>query len=272
MYTDPTTGMEFVTVPSGRFKMGSDEFRNSKPIHWVKVSSFMIGKVPVTNGQYRAFLDYNASHRTPLYWGNCDFNHEHQPVVGVDWNDAIVFCEWLSEKSGKKYCLPSEAQWEYAARGTDGRKYPWGDEEPNENLALFNFRENAEFPAIVGSYPAGKGPFNTLDQAGNVWEWCKDVWDKEAYCSRYEKEITDPIVVAGYSDQRAIRGGCFASPIRGTLCSLRGYDNADSTDECSGFRVVLKSNINKYLCPKGCGIKGDNIVGTLKCPSCWYTW
>jgi formylglycine-generating enzyme required for sulfatase activity len=243
------------------------------------MSSFMVGETPVTNNQYSIFLE-DTNYKRPMYWDALEFNDSKQPIVGINWHDAIAFCEWLSKKSGLKYDLPSEAQWEYAARGTDGRRYPWGDEEPDDTRALF---VGSVFPkgtnkisrtAPVGSFPDGMGPFGTLDQAGNVWEWCKDTWDEDAYYDRDKKEVTDPIT-EGSNEYKVIRGGCFLSYNVSMRCASRAKEQTIRGDRYSGFRVVLipQSNINNdKLCPKGCGIKGDNIVGTLKCPICWHTW
>jgi formylglycine-generating enzyme required for sulfatase activity len=253
--------------------MGSEEYSSEKPIHQVTISSFMMGKTPVTNKQYRMFIKDTGYHE-PISWCHQEFSSPHQPVVEVNWNDAVAFCEWLSKKSKLNYDLPTEAQWEYAARGTDGREFPWGNERPNDTRASFVEFNRASRTVPVGSFPDGMGPFGTLDQAGNVWEWCKDVWDEYAYYDRDKKEVTDPII-EGSDEHRSIRGGCFLSYEVSIRCAARAKEQATGRDRYCGFRVVLipQSNINNdKLCPKGCGVEGDNIAGTLKCPICWHTW
>ncbi|MEM6456146.1 MAG: SUMF1/EgtB/PvdO family nonheme iron enzyme, partial [Acidobacteriota bacterium] len=152
-------GSVLVYVPGGLYTLGAERFGDEKPIHTVQLSPYWIGKYPVTNAQYRTFLEA-TKHEKPRYWDDKKWNGLDQPVVGVSWHDARAYCTWAG------LVLPSEAQWEAAARGTDQRKYPWGDAEPTETLA--NFRGNVGRTTPVGSYPAGAGPFGTLDQAGNV--------------------------------------------------------------------------------------------------------
>jgi formylglycine-generating enzyme required for sulfatase activity len=152
----------------------------------VQVSPFWLAETPVTNQQYGLYLKA-ANATEPKYWRDREYNQPQQPVVGVNWHDAMAYCQWLSEVSGKHIVLPTEAQWEFAARGPDNRLYPWGDDEPNPSLAQYETGTLAP----VGSKPEGRGPFGTLDQAGNVWEWCLDVWDTEAYKERGELTV-DP--------------------------------------------------------------------------------
>lgn len=191
-FTEPLTRIRFLWIPGGRFQMGRDAYSGEQPVHWVRISSFWLAETPVTNRQYAVFLEKTGT-MEPVYWRDRRFSSPDQPVVGVSWKDAEEFCLWLSSASGCRVTLPSEAQWEFAARGTDGREYPWGYEPPDETRACFN----ATQPALVGSFPAGRGPFGTLDQAGNVREWCLDDWDVNAYAKRAKKtsEPVDPVVV-----------------------------------------------------------------------------
>jgi len=129
------------------------------------------------------------------------------PVVGVSWFDAVAFAKWLTERAGATFRLPSEAQWEYAARGSDGRLYPWGDETPDSSFACYSSDRLRTHPEVVGSYPKGRGPFGCLDQAGNVFEWCLDVWDPLVYQARLGTVFSDPVAIKGFSSQRVLRGG-----------------------------------------------------------------
>ncbi|MBI4870943.1 MAG: SUMF1/EgtB/PvdO family nonheme iron enzyme, partial [Candidatus Riflebacteria bacterium] len=143
-------GSVLVLIPEGEFEMGSgpedaEAGDDEKPRHRVKLSAYLMGKVPVTNGQYRQFVEATG-HRAPGSYGEA-FAGEKQPVVGVSWDDAVAYCEWAGLR------LPAEAQWERAASGTDGRKYPWGNEAPDETRA--NHERNVGHPTPVGQYPAG---------------------------------------------------------------------------------------------------------------------
>lgn len=199
------TGIRLLWVPGGSFVMGSDKLGGrASPEHRVRVSPFWIGETPVTNRQYEVFLK-ETKHRKPPAWSHSNYADPEQPVVTVSWDDAMAFCAWLSQKSGLQVTLPSEAEWEFAARGTDGRTYPWGNDPPDSSRACFA----AAKPARVMAYPKGQGPFGTLDQAGNVWEWCRDVWNEELYASRAKRktEPVDPVVDKGDKNRRPLRGG-----------------------------------------------------------------
>ena len=239
---EPTTGIRLLWVPRGIFMMGSESDDDSSPSHLVSVKPFWIGETPVTNQQYRAFVEATG-HREPRAWRQRGFNDPQQPVVTVGWGDAEAFCRWLSEQSGWSVNLPSEAQWEFAARGEEGRPFPWGVEHPDATRAHFSQGDGGR-PAIVGSYPAGAGPFGTLDQAGNVWEWCKDRWNDNAYKDRSRPpSVSTELDVLGAGDEaiRSMRGGSWTHSSRSALAAAfrgRGWlIDADGYDDV-GFRVV----------------------------------
>ena len=229
-------GSVLVYVPGGEFTIGADDISHKeKPIHTVKLSPFWMGKYPVTNAQYRGFLEANESQAKPERWNDKRFNEPEQPVVGVSWLEAMVYCRWAGLE------LPSEAQWEAAARGVDGRRYPWGDEEPTRELANFGRREGQTAP--VGAYPKGAGPYGTLDQGGNVWEWCRDEFVEDAYLDRDGKK--DPIVV-GKDDHdetawRVVRGGSWLDSSRFLPVAFRRGYRARECREVLGFRVLSVS-------------------------------
>lgn len=214
-WIERSTGIRFLWIPGGRFQMGRTKHNDEKPVHWVRISPFMLGETPVTNGQYGVFLK-KMGHREPEYWQDHRFSEPEQPVVGVSWVDALKFCAWLSKEAGRTVSLPSQAQWEFAARGTNGREYPWGNEPPDETRACYGLALEKGQPAPVGSFPKGRGPFGTLDQAGNVWEWCLDQWDEQAYSKRAAgEELIDPVVPsepANVNLARVLRGGCWDDP------------------------------------------------------------
>jgi hypothetical protein len=169
-FVEERTGIQFLWVPGGRFWMGSgadeeDAFENEKPRHLVEVSGYWLAETPVTNRQYEIFLQEQRGSREPKYWRDRQFNQPEQPVVGVSWLAATVFCQWLSERLGQRVELPTEAQWEFAARGEAGRKYPWGEEEPDETRARYGKRWD-KAPSPVGSLPMGTRAIRTSGFGG----------------------------------------------------------------------------------------------------------
>ena len=191
-----------------------------------------IGKHPVTNEQYRRFVEA-AGHHEPGYWGEDRFKAPRQPVVGVSWLDAKAYVEWAG------LSLPSEAQWEAAARGTDQRRYPWGNGEPTRELANYSGGEGR--PTPVGAYPKGAGPYGTLDQAGNIWEWCLDEFDRTAYKGRdgkHDPVIYDPKTQGESSADRVLRGGSWASEPGHLPAAIRLRFRAGYRSLFIGFRVV----------------------------------
>lgn len=220
-----------VYVPGGQFTLGDDEGREfCRPAHIVTLSPFWIGKYPVTNEQFAQFLAAFPDRERPASWSDPRFNQPRQPVVGVSWHDAMAYCEWAS------LSLPTEAQWEAAARGEDCRIFPWSNEAPDSKRAQFGNRDDA--PKAIGSYPAGTGPFGILDQAGGVWEWCLDEWDLTAYRGREDREL-DPI---GRKDpaMRPVRGGSWSSPGQDLQTTVRNGVTATQRLNDQGFRCVWK--------------------------------
>ena len=166
-------GMEMVYVPEGTFTMGREMGEsNEKPVRQVYLDAYWIDKYEVTNAQYTQCVADGAcsepsntsSYTRSSYYGNATY--ADHPVIYVNWNQAQDYCTWVGAD------LPTEAQWEKAARGTDGRTYPWGNNGPNNDLA--NYNQNEGDTTAVGSYPEGASPFGALDMAGNVWEWVLD--------------------------------------------------------------------------------------------------
>jgi formylglycine-generating enzyme required for sulfatase activity len=157
--------------------------------------------------------------------------------VHVCWYDALAYCRWLSEVTGKLYSLPSEAEWEKAARGADGRIYPWGD---HWDATRCNSKEGDQGNTTpVGAYPEGASPYRLLDMTGNVWEWTRSVWGHYPYPTglreraRYEKltgERNAPCV---------LRGGAFNHLRRHMRCAYRHWGSSTLSDRSFGFRVVM---------------------------------
>lgn len=235
-FTEPNTDLKMLSVPEGRFRLGEGRGGNAP---WVRLSSFWISEVPVTNRQYGMFLK-TENYQEPDFWHEERYNDTQQPVVGVTWDDAMAFCNWLSTITRLKFTLCSEAQWEYAARGTDGRKYPWGNEPPTPKLA--RYERHRDRPCSVGSYLYSRGPFGTLEQAGNVWEWCLDVWHDTAYEQWNHSEPWDPVNTIGESDdedRRILRGACWIDPPNLLPAFIRYSNRSCYRANRVGFRVVV---------------------------------
>lgn len=216
---------ELIYVPGGDFVLGGE----GNPRHRVVLSPFRIGKYPVTNEQYGRFLAATG-HRRPSYWDADRFAGSAQPVVGVDWRDAKAYCAWAGLK------LPSEAQWEAAARGTDGRRYPWGNDEPTPDRADYGKIYRSGQPDPVGSHPGGSGPYGAEDQAGCVWEWCEDVWNERAQVDR--DGLRDPVSTTGDAADRVVRGGSWAHRSRFLPAAIRCRFWSALRERDVGFRVV----------------------------------
>lgn len=234
VFTEETTETRFLWIPGGRFQRGMNGV--AEPVHQVRLSPYWLAQTPVTNAQYSKFLAETPEHKEPPLWRNRRFSSETQPVVGVSWDEATAFCVWLSRQpdfvnTGVTVMLPSEAQWEFAARGTDGRRYPWGNKSPDLRRAVYG-RQGTD---RVGTCPAGQGPFGHLDLAGNVQQWCLDGWVKQ-YPRSEGNEQVDP--VARHRDNnRALRG----SPWRFTsvpVAAERFWLWLGNRSELCGFRVA----------------------------------
>lgn len=224
-------GFEWVTIPAGLFFMGSDPdrdihvFEDELPQFKLYLPMFQIAHTPVTNAQYKLFVDATG-HRTPTHWSNgaLPAAKEKHPVVNVSWRDAVAFCEWAGVR------LPTEAEWEKAARGDDGRIYPWGDTPPTRDRCNFDMQVGA--PTAVGSYPEGASPYGALDMVGNVWEWTASIW-----LDSYENYMTQIANSPENNLRRVLRGGGFrdAEFVR---CAARSWDLSTQRYRDLGFRVV----------------------------------
>lgn len=213
---------DWVTIPAGYFWMGSDPryckwSDNERPYHQEYVAEFRISQVPVTVEQFDAFV-----RATGYVIQSDDFRvrKAHHPDV-VCWDDALAFCRWA------KVRLPTEAEWEKAARGTDGRIYPWGNQAPDERRC--NFGGNVGWSTPVGQYPAGASPYGVLDMSGNVREWCSTEWRES-----YRTPANDSLVSRS---RRVLRGGTHFASAEGVRCACRN-SAYPWPDWLAGFRVV----------------------------------
>ena len=217
-------GMTQLFVPAGLVKMGGMDIlmeNDELPAHNVTLDAFWIDQVEVTNGMYGLCVDagicrppvkVNSDNRDE-YFGNAEFRD--YPVVYVTWYDANTYCQWAGRR------LPTEAEWERAARSDDMRNYPWGNEPPNgENSNSNNIVGDT---TRVGSYTIGASPFGALDMGGNVWEWVADFYQSKYYNESPSANPTGPDN-GGLNHLRVIRGGSYQDNLFDLRTSNRGYE------------------------------------------------
>ena len=230
----PVDGMTQVFVPAGTLHMGGlDVYADDDelPIHDVSIKAFWLDQTEVTNGMYNLCVQAGncrppqkpSSARRPAYFGDAEF--QDYPVVQISWGDAQNYCAWAGRR------LPTEAEWERAARGDDMRTWPWGDEPPSALYA--NFGALLRDTSRVGSYPAGASPYGALDMAGNVWEWVSDFYAMNYYGLSPAADPQGPEDSFGRY-QRVIRGGSFQDEAISIRLSNRGYELGPNPGAASG--------------------------------------
>jgi formylglycine-generating enzyme required for sulfatase activity len=245
---------EMVLIPAGEFIMGSDPtldqdaVEDEEPQHTLYLPDYYLAKTPVTNAQYAVFVKATG-HRIPYHWqgGKPPRGKEDHPVVNVSWHDAVAFCNWLAEATGQPYRLPSEAEWEKGARGSDGRIYPWGSQW---DAARCNSKESGQGDTIaplhiytgsttpVDAHIEGASPYGLLDMAGNVWEWTSSVY--EAY--PYDPADGPEDLEAMDGVRRVLRGGASVNLAWRVRCAFRGQDLPDFFFYDRGFRLALDAS------------------------------
>lgn len=242
---------DFLVVPGGAFKMGDnfgDGEPRERPVHQVHVDTFYIGKFEVTNADWKKFQNdplYDDVKIWPTgrvvpkdqspYWtqamnhGGATPGSDKFPVLGVNWDAATAYCNWLSIKTGKKYRLPTEAEWEKAARGTDQRRFPWGN---NISYEFANYAGAQKFDTgkEVGSYPKGVSPYGAMDMGGNVMEWCQDWYNRTYYEVSPKKNPKGPEKGA----YRVLRGGSFFFEGQ----DLRSYARSGGWPSLQAWRMI----------------------------------
>jgi formylglycine-generating enzyme required for sulfatase activity len=236
---NPIDGAELAFIPAGEFLMGSDPgedpyfYGSEGPPHMVYLADYWIYRTEVTNDMYRQCVEVkacprpanNGSNTRAIYYPNPDF--ADYPVVYVSWVHAASYCRWAGGR------LPTEAEWEKAARGTDGRLFPWGSEPPMPYHANYGTRDTER----VGSYPEGASPYGVLDMAGNVIEWVRDYFQATYYqVSKYD----NPLGPASGST-RVYRGGSYHNPAEAIRTVMRGSRAEDFANVDIGFRCVLEA-------------------------------
>ncbi len=263
---------EMIHIPAGPFVMGTSDqqidrlaqtsdlatkwrekgyFGREQPQHTVTLPDYCIAKHPVTVREYRAFVDAGGYLRRPHWtdagwiwhstrgilqpdlWDDAQWTGDDRlPVVGVSWYEAYAYCQWLSEMSGRNYRLPTEAEWEKAARGTDGRLYPWGD---TFDASRCNTRASGlKRTTPVGTYSSsGDNPYGCADMVGNVSEWTASQYKPYPYDARDGRN--DP----AEDTERVIRGASWHSPVLRARTASRGMNDPFFTDNDVGFRCAL---------------------------------
>ncbi|MBW4465474.1 MAG: formylglycine-generating enzyme family protein [Pegethrix bostrychoides GSE-TBD4-15B] len=242
-FTEDLNGvaLEMVLIPSGSFEMGAPEGElesdnDERPQHIVTVPQFFMGKYPVTQAQYEAIIGENPS----------NFKGDNRPVERVSWHDAVKFCEQLSQRTGRTYRLPSEAEWEYACRAGTKTAFHFGQTISPE-FANYNGRrvygdgfegKDSQETTPVGSFGVANR-FGLYDMHGNVWEWCEDHWHDNFEGA---PEGGSAWTKGGDSSSRVLRGGSWYDVPQGCRSAYRFYSDPGSADNDCGFRVVSSAS------------------------------
>jgi len=219
-----------VLVPAGEFTMGSDEGDDDEqPVHRVVLDSFYLDTFEVTNGRFAKFV---AAIQSEPPWGFADQEtpvvDAERPVRWVTWLEATGYCLW----AGKR--LPTEAEWEKAARGPEGRVYPWGNDPPTAAQAVFGLKEGAETVSPVGDHPHGRSPYGAQDLAGNLYEWVTDWYDDAFYAAPPTRNPRGP--VAGTT--KVQRGGSYINSPYRLRAAFRTKADPTEHDPHVGFRCA----------------------------------
>jgi formylglycine-generating enzyme required for sulfatase activity len=249
-------------VPAGPFTMGSDRGgeEDEHPAHTVTLPAFWLDRTEVTNAAYAACVaagscPHNASHLASTHHGKDeDFARPAQPVTGVTWQNARDYCAWRGAR------LPHEAEFEKAARGTDDRRFTWGNDPPTPAITVFGRTTNEGSPDDVGTHPAGRGPYGHDDLGGNVWEWMEDEYDPVAYsratapdgkpgsCDDIQKTLGDLRTKGrqGFTGsnpipstcEHVLRGGAYNYGAAGLRCTNRVHHPGGFRLLVAGFRCA----------------------------------
>lgn len=232
-WTRPADGMVMVYVPAGEFQMGNAEGdAREQPVHTVALDGFWMDRTEVTNTQYRQCVEAGAcdpparvaSSSCASYYSNSAY--DDYPVINVTWHQAVAYCEWAGVR------LPTEAEWEYAARGPEGWIYPWGDDWDASRLN--SLHAGLGDPTEVGSYQAGASWCGALDMAGNVWEWIADWYGVYYYSRSPSRNPSGP----SSGRRRVVRGGSWVDFRVDARSTVRGRYNPDRSNTYIGFRCV----------------------------------
>jgi formylglycine-generating enzyme len=220
-----------VSIPAAWFLMGSASGQDcEQPVHRVWVDAFLLAATQVTNAEYERFVISTASEPSP-FWRDANFNHAKQPVTGVSWFDADRYCQWFASQTGRSYRLPTEAEWERAARGDfEQRDFPWGNEPP-QSLPDYAARWQTG-PEPVARYAPNS--FGLYDICENVHEWCSDWYDPNYYATSPESNPRGP----EQGQRKSSRGGSWRHHVKVARCSARSSIPPDFHYADYGFRLA----------------------------------
>lgn len=248
---------DLILIPAGTFTMGHPTHSDATPQHQLALGACKIAKYPITNAEYAEFIAadgyQNEKHWTaigwrwresrhvtePGFWHDPQFNTAKQPVVGVSWYEAVAFCNWLGAQYSRRFRLPSEAEWEKAARGvTDARAFPWGDRFEANRANTAELGASGTTP--VDAFPVGASPYGVCDLAGNVFEWTLSMWGKswQEMEYAYPYRADDGREEIEGSAARVMRGGSWFNRAIEAQVWYRARYLAGSRGSNIGFRVV----------------------------------
>ncbi len=223
---------EVVQIPGGTYYMGSppsSENENEKPPKRIQLSPFRMGVHCVNNRDYKAFVQATGNPPAPLI-NDPVFGKDDHPVVGITWEEANTYASWVGGK------LPSEAQWESAARGGEQfGEFPWGTEPPKRAQANIDGAWKTTTP--VDAHPTGQNEYGLMDMCGNVWEWCLDSYDPNRYVN-IDPDALDPVAPEKEATPRVIRGGSYQSFVAQGRCAFRSFAQEGERRPDVGFRIV----------------------------------
>lgn len=223
-----------VTIPAGFFLMGSEKGQeNERPVHRVWLDEFDLAECQLTHGEYGQFLAATGRIQPP-FWNDPDFSNPKQPVVAVSWFDAVAYCEWLSGATQRCFRLPTEAEWERAARGgMEQDEYPWGNSPP-ESLPDYSGRWKTG-PEPVGA--AERNAYGLCDMGANVHEWCSDWFSADYYGASPDRNPQGP----GQGTRRASRGGSWRHYTKVSRCAARSSIPPEFQYADYGFRLLART-------------------------------
>jgi sulfatase modifying factor 1 len=231
LVTSPAIEPGLARIPEGWFLMGSDGGQDcERPIHKVWIDAFLLSTTQVTNSEYDCFANATAS-PAPPFRHDPNFNHPAQPVAGVSWHEAAAYCDWLSTQTRRGYRLPTEAEWERAARGgIEQKQFPWGDDPPQ-------LRPDYAARWQTGPEPVARyapNAFGLYDICDNVHEWCSDWYDAHYYCVSPDRNPPGP----ASGKRKASRGGSWRHHVKVARCSARSSIPPQFQYADYGFRVA----------------------------------
>lgn len=228
-------GAPLILIPAGPFLMGSETGQeDERPVHRIELDSFYIDKYEVTVSRYARFLQAESPDR-PFLWAQATQGAQGQkPVIGVDWFDAKEYCKWVGRR------LPTEAEWEKAARSDDQRTYPWGNEPPTRTHANAGQRTWSGYETLwaVGSHARGSSPYGVADLAGNVWEWVADWYDQTYYATGPKKNPQGP----RQGPLRVLRGGAWNNDAANIRATNRAAYTPSARRNDVGFRCAMNAD------------------------------